>query len=346
MSAALPAFALSALLGLLLVPLSFPLARRWGLVAAPGAHRRHEGQVPLSGGIAMGLSAMLAVVALGISAGSGLALGLLLLLAVGILDDRFALPYWVRFVFQIGAMLSMMWLDGVRLVDLGHVFSTELAGLGAWSAFLTVFAGVGVINAINMVDGMDGLSGGLAMVCLVAGAWLLDQAGASGMALILVTAGALTGFLAYNMRLPGCPKARVFMGDAGSMMLGLVLAWMLIGHSQGAGAAFPPVVALWLLALPLYDAVGVLLRRPLNGGSPFDADWRHTHHLLQRLGFGVNATLAAMVGIAALLAVIGIAGWRLGIAEHHLFYGFMGLFGLYLVLMEWGERRAPPEERA
>lgn len=326
-----------------LVWLSFPLARRTGLVAAPGDHRRHEGDVPLTGGLAMVAGGALTILLLGVPVGPGLVLGVGMLLLVGLLDDRYSLPYWVRFLFQTGAMLSLMWLDGVRLVDLGRVFSVEVAGLGAWSGFLTVFAGVGVINAVNMVDGMDGLAGSLAVVCLGATAWLTGSTASASLSLALVGVGVTLGFLLYNLRFPGRHRARVFMGDAGSMVLGLLMASLLIGQSQG-DRAFPPVVALWLLCIPLFDAVGVLLRRPASGGSPFDADWRHTHHLLQRLGYRVNTTLAIMFATALLLALLGIGLWRAGVAEHRLFYLFLAVFMVYLAVMAWGERRAGPAE--
>jgi UDP-GlcNAc:undecaprenyl-phosphate GlcNAc-1-phosphate transferase len=340
MSGALVIFGLSLLLGLLMVRLWIPLAHRFGLVAAPGAHRRHLGETALTGGLGMVTAGGIVTLVLNIPVDTGLALGILLLLLVGVLDDRFSLPYLVRFAFQIVAMLLLLWMDEVRLTDLGRVFSVELAGLGGWSGFLTVLAGVGVINSVNMVDGMDGLAGSLAMTCLVGGALLITVSPSFSPDLLLVIVGVLAGFLLLNLRLPGRPRARVFMGDAGSMVLGLVLTWMLIRHSQGQGQAFPPVVALWLLALPLYDAVGVLLRRPLRGGSPFEADWRHTHHLLLRLGLGYRTTLSILICLSLCLAAYGALLARLGVAEHVLFYTFLGLFVFYLLLMEAGERLA------
>ncbi|MGI9317446.1 MAG: hypothetical protein ACR2QW_08960, partial [bacterium] len=120
-------------------------------------------------------------------------------------------------------------------------------------------------------------------------------------------------------------------------VLGLMLAWLLIGHSQGSQRAFAPVVALWMLAIPLFDAVGVLLRRSIRRGSPFHADWLHTHHLLLRLGMTVNQTLALMFGVAVLFSLIGILLFLSGLPEHYMFYLFMGLFACYVLLMEWGE---------
>ena len=332
------------LITLFLVWLSIPLAHRFGLLAAPGQHRRHQGMVPQTGGIAMAFGAGLSLALLGQFPGAGIVLGGSLLLIVGVVDDRFTLPYWTRFVSQIFAVLLFIWVDDVRLIDLGRVFSSEPALLGTFEVALTVFAGVGVINAINMVDGMDGLAGSLVLVSLLSVIFLLVNSGSQGVDLVLLLSAAVISFLIFNLRISGRRGARVFMGDAGSMVLGLTLAWLLIDHSQGSGRAFPPVVALWILALPLYDAVGVLLRRSFRLGSPFRADWLHTHHLLLRMGLSVNQSLALIVGMAICMSIIGIMLYLSGLQEHYLFYLFMGLFACYVIFMEAGERRLERRE--
>ena len=321
-----------------LVRLSIPLAHRFGLLAVPGQHRRHQGMIPQTGGIAMALGAGLSLILLGQFPGAGIVIAGILLLIVGVIDDRFTIPYWVRFVSQIAAVLLFVWIDDVRLVDLGRVFSSNLMALGAFDVAITVFASVGVINAINMVDGMDGLAGSLVLVCLVSVLALLVNNGSEGIDVVVLISAAVIAFLSFNLRISGRQGARVFMGDAGSMVLGLTLAWLLIDNSQGAERAFAPVVALWILAIPLYDAVGVLLRRSLRFGSPFHADWLHTHHLLMRLGFTVNQSLGLIVGAAVCMSILGIALYLSGLKEHYLFYMFLALFVCYVVLMELGER--------
>ena len=340
MSPYLPAFSVSLLFGMVMVRISLPMAHRVDLLASPGGHRRHEGKVPLTGGLAMVLAATAATFLLEVPVDYGLSIGVLLLLLVGVMDDRFSLPYVIRFAVQIAAMMLLLLVDHVRLVDFGQAFGEASGDLGAWSGFLTVFAGVGVINAINMVDGMDGLAGSLALVCLIGGALLISVSPTGDPTLVVVISGVLAGFLVFNLRLGSRTSARVFMGDAGSMVLGLFLSWMLIRYSQGADRAFSPVLALWLLALPLYDAVGVLLRRPLRGGSPFNADWRHTHHLMLRLGIGPGKSLAILLIISVSFALFGTVMAAQGVAESIMFSAFLGLFLIYLLLMEVGERLA------
>ncbi len=325
------------LITLLLLRMSIPLAHRFSLVAIPGQHRRHQGNIPLTGGIAMSAGAALTLLMIGHLPGAGIAGAVILLLVIGVVDDRFSIPYWIRFLFQIIAVLLIIWIDNVRLVDLGKTFSIETTNLGNYSVALTVFAGVGVINAINMIDGMDGLAGSLVLVCLLSIFALLIFSGSEGIDLVVVLSTAVVGFLGFNLRAIHHRGAKLFMGDAGSMVLGIVLAWLLIRHSQGARASFAPVVALWILAIPLFDTVGVLLRRSMRRGSPFRADWMHTHHLLMRLGLDVNQSLALIVSAAALLAVAGIVLFLKGTPENYLFYLFLGLFAGYIFLMEIGE---------
>lgn len=325
------------LITMLLLRMSIPLAHRFGLVAIPGQHRRHQGKIPLTGGIAMSAGAALTLLMIGHLPEAGIAVAVILLLVIGVIDDRFSTPYWIRFLFQITAVLLIIWVDNVRLVDLGKTFSTETMNLGNYSVAITVFAGVGVINAINMIDGMDGLAGSLVLVCLLSIFALLVFSGSEGIDLVLLLSAAVVGFLGFNLRAIHRRGARVFMGDAGSMVLGIVLSWLLIHHSQGTRASFSPVVALWILAIPLFDAVGVLLRRSIRRGSPFHADWLHTHHLLMRLGLSVNQTLAVIVSVAALMALVGIVLFLGGTPEHYLFYLFLGAFACYIFLMEVGE---------
>src|SRR5262245_48757315 len=129
------------------------------------------------------------------------------------------------------------------------------------------------MNAINMLDGLDGAAGGTA---LVAGLWLayaaLIQALGTQALLLMLLCGAIAGFLVWNMRVPPLrAQARVFMGDSGSMMLGLALCWFSIDVSQGPGRAMPPITCVWILAVPLLDMARVMFLRALRRGDMFDA---------------------------------------------------------------------------
>jgi UDP-GlcNAc:undecaprenyl-phosphate GlcNAc-1-phosphate transferase len=119
------------------------------------------------------------------------------------------------------------------------------------------------------------------------------------------------------------------MGDAGSMVLGMALAWFTVELSQGEQRILSPVVAVWIVGLPLLDTVTVMIRRGLNGKSPFQADRGHLHHILLMSGFSDAKAVYIMLSISALFGGIGVAGWYLQIPEPVLLYSFMGLFTLY-----------------
>ncbi|GHA08447.1 undecaprenyl-phosphate alpha-N-acetylglucosaminyl 1-phosphate transferase [Arenicella chitinivorans] len=310
-------------------------AFRFGLVAVPGEHRQHTAPTPMVGGLGV-----FAGLALGVLCWSPADLGLLSCLAilclVGMLDDRITLPSWLRLLVQGGVAYLMIKLTGVRLESLGFLVSTKYeVVLGPWSMPMTIFAVIGVINATNMSDGMDGLAGSLVIISL--GVLLLLTK--TDVTLIWIAIASVSGFLVLNLRI-GRARAKVFMGDAGSTMIGLLLAYLLINASQQS-AGFPPVVALWVLALPLIDAVSVLIVRPLRGRSPFDADRVHYHHLILDRGLSVNQTLILVVVVQTVCGGFGAWMFKTGVADNHILLVFLIMFILYLVaLYQYTGRKA------
>ncbi len=322
-----------------------PMAMRIGLVDEPGGRKPHEGSVPLIGGVAMFCGFALAALTLdmGLMAYRSFFAAAAILVVVGILDDMHELSSRARFGAQILAAVLMAYWGGVVLDDLGG-----LAGgggpflLSGWEIVFTVFCTVGVINALNMSDGVDGLAGGLSLVALLGLAYVADSAGlASERTLLLMLVVVVMGFLLFNMRLPWRHRALVFMGDAGSMFLGFAISWFLIAMSQGSDRAMAPVAALWLLMVPLFDTVWLILWRFSQGRSPTTSDVGHLHHVLQMTGMGTTASVWLMLVIAALGATAGIAALESGVAESTMFYLFLGLFAAYCVLMavSWQRRR-------
>jgi len=187
---------------------------------------------------------------------------------------------------------------------------------------------VGVVNSLNMMDGLDGLGGS---VSFVAFAWYAAVAEASGLDVQFKTAlifcGAIAGFLLFNLRFPWQKHTRVFLGDAGSLMIGFALGWFAIDLTQGPGRTFPPIAALWVLVLPLADCVSLMTRRITAGRSPFVADSHHIHHYLLARGYSHGQTLAILVGLSVLFGAVGFFGWRLGVPEPFLFWPFF--FGYF-----------------
>lgn len=226
--------------------------------------------------------------------------------------------------------LSMAVVAGIQLTSFGDILYFGDIQTGALAIPFTVFATVGVINAINMSDGIDGLSGGLVITALGSISILALANGSftlvSFIALIICS---IMAFLSMNFRRPWNRKALVYLGDAGSTMLGFILAWLLIECSQGSEALFSPVHALWFLTIPLFDTVNLLFKRPMQGRSPFHPGTDHLHHNLLSRGYSVSQVVLLLVAASIFFASIGIYGYFFEISESFLFQLFLSLFILY-----------------
>jgi len=248
-------------------------------------------------------------------------------------------------MLQLIAALFMSAWAGVFVASLGNLFGFGPINLYNWSIPFSVVCALGVMNAINMLDGLDGAAGGTA---LVAGLWLayaalLQSLGTQAMLLMLLCA-AVAGFLVWNARIPRLrDQARVFMGDSGSMMLGLALCWFAVDVTQGPARAMPPIVCVWILAVPLLDMARVMFLRVLRRGDMFDADREHLHYLLLERGVSPRRAAFLLALASALCGAVGVFGWRLGLPEWALTYLFFAVLAVLLVASHARERRAGVE---
>jgi UDP-GlcNAc:undecaprenyl-phosphate/decaprenyl-phosphate GlcNAc-1-phosphate transferase len=328
MTVLIAAFLLTALL---IYGLS-PFARRLGLLDFPTGRKNHGRPVPIIGGIAMvacfmGLLPLLSSVPANVSY-QGMALALICV--TGILDDLHDLSAKRKFLLQIIAALIMTILAGLCVENLGNLFGLGQVHTGPLKVIFTIICILGVINAINMEDGVDGLAG--SMVVVACGwyailAWLSGAVNVQALALLL--ASTISGFLMFNLRNPWRSQASVFMGDSGSMSLGLLLTWFAVELSGYMGSKVTPITAVWVLALPLIDMACVMARRIRKGVNPFAADREHLHHILLRAGCSIGQTVAIKVGISFVLGGIGVATWIFRVPEYVMFYAFMAILGLY-----------------
>jgi UDP-GlcNAc:undecaprenyl-phosphate GlcNAc-1-phosphate transferase len=322
--------------GLILTLLAMPAliwtAHHLDFLDHPDERKHHQGAIPMVGGLAMSFA--IAVSASWYLAGADIFWGLFaavsIIVVVGFLDDWIGLSVRIRFLAQGIAALIMALFAGAQLVSLGDLFGFGSVALGVLAVPFTIFAVVGVANALNLSDGMDGLAGGLA---LIATAFVAAAAYFSGREItliaLLILGGALIGFLFFNMRLPWQRRAKVFMGDSGSLMLGFFLAWAAIRVTQAERNALPPAAALWFFAIPLCDTVSLMLRRMLKGKSPFHPGRDHLHHILVRAGYTDSQVVRCILLVAVVFALVGFLGWRWGVSDTVLFYGFLGMFALY-----------------
>lgn len=300
------------------------LFRRWalrfGLVDHPGGRKKHAGNVPLIGGIAIYFGFTLAILSLrwaehyfALIAGSGL------LLFVGMLDDHRELNSKIRLLAQIaGAMIMISW-GKVQIANLGDLFFLGDIDLGAWALPVTMLLVVGFINAMNMTDGQDGLAGGIALgeiVLLSYVCWHNHQT--ADLNMLSIFALLLIVFLLFNMRLPWRRHAAIFLGDAGSTFIAFAIAWFAISAGQSAGAV-KPVIILWILAFPVFDLLQVCLTRFEQGKPLSQPSWDHLHHLLQNAGVDPGTSTWTLIVLSFSLGMLGILlnhfqipdGWQL-----------------------------------
>ncbi|PSQ54330.1 MAG: hypothetical protein BRD28_02550 [Bacteroidetes bacterium QH_10_64_37] len=280
------AAALLASLGL--TPLVIRLARARGWVDYPSDDRWHDRPVALMGGIALA-----GAVALGVGVGRAPVLqtwpvlvGAGLMFVVGALDDRWGLRPDAKVLAQV--------LATVLLLYAGYAF---WRGGPAWASMpLTFLWVIGVTNAFNLIDGIDGLAAGVAAVA--AGAFVLVSMvlGQGGLAVVMAAVmGAALGFLAYN-----APPARVFMGDCGSLFLGFLLAAGALGVQSGGEPVVGTLVPIAVLAVPIFDTTFVTVTRLLRGASVARGGTDHVHHRLVHLGLSERRAVSMLCGASAL----------------------------------------------
>jgi UDP-GlcNAc:undecaprenyl-phosphate GlcNAc-1-phosphate transferase len=327
-----------------------PLARRFGWMDVPDARKLHSMPTPLVGGPAIFIACLAVMWFAGLPCNLALLGAAGLMLLSGGVDDRWPLSAITRFAMQIVACLVMIYAGDVMLTDFGRLFWDRVLVLGPVAVPITVFAALGVINAFNMMDGLDGLSGNVFLVSALSLAWLAARAGqAVAASLLLIACGAVAGFLILNARTPWNPRARVFLGDSGSLLLGFFLAWMFIdlgnGPVESGGRAFAPMTAVWIFGIPLLDTTHLIYHRRRAGGSAFAADQEHLHHAFLRAGLSTAKTCWAVTGLCVLFALIGIALEVAQVPEYLRFYGFIALGLVYITVIPVSRRedRDPPE---
>lgn len=279
-----------------------PLARCFGLLDHPNARKKHGQPVPIIGGLAMLAGGLAALCTAAPTIGPRLlafVVASLVLIVVGLLDDRHDVSWRVRILAQVVAALIMVYVGGVRVEHLGRLFGFDHFLLGVLAVPFTVFATVGTINAVNMVDGLDGLAGSLVTAAFgMLGAAAIYAGNASVAAHAFILAAAVAAFLLFNLHFPRQARARVFMGNAGSAFLGLAIAWIALRLTQNAGHPVSPALGLWLLPVPLIDCLVLMVRRFRQGRSPFAADRTHVHHLMLEAGFTPMGIVATLVGFS------------------------------------------------
>lgn len=319
---------------LVLLKLLARLAKRAGLVDYPSRRKRHHGNVPLIGGPAIfaGMAFGTLLVDDAFYGYRALFFALAVLLIAGLFDDLRDLTPRRKILIQIIAGICMIYWGNHSVLSLGDLLGIDDISTGYWAFPFTVIALLGLINAINMVDGADGLASGLSLIALL---FLGISAVLTGRTLsaemVFTAAAVVLAFWMMNMRFPWQAHARVFLGDSGSMILGALLTWFSIEIARGSNGIYP-ITAVWFLAVPLIDMGVVIIRRVARGHSPFRAGRDHFHHMLIGAGMPPGRAVLLVLLLALALAATGFFAWRAGVPEYWLFYGFIALMAISSVL--------------
>ena len=316
----------------LAIKLFKPIAIDVGLVDKPNARKRHQGQVPLIGGISI-FVAVLAASLIWLPNTLELRMYLIasaMMVFIGALDDKYDLKVRIRIVGQIIIASLMIYGVGGYIANLGDLVGLGNIQLGPVGIIFTYFAIIVVINAYNMVDGIDGLIGSLSLNTFTAIAVLFLMSGNDGyLSYPLILATATLPYLMFNLGYFKQYSKKIFMGDAGSMFIGLSVIWLLTIGTQGENASFRPVTALWICAIPLMDMLAIVMRRYRKGKSPFKPDRDHLHHILQRAGLSSRQALVVITVFSVLMSLLGVLGEYLQVPESIELLLFIVIFILY-----------------
>ena len=326
----LPIIIASGLLAFLVTPLTRLRARRLGMIDQPGVRKAHRLPVPLLGGLAMYLALSVAFLAFGsrdwLAEGVAIIGGVTLLFLTGLWDDRFGMPTWVKMSAQVVAAFVVM------------AVGVQVRLLGVWwlDGLITLVWLVGITNAVNLLDNMDGLAAGITAVAAVF-FFVLSALEGQGLVASLAAAlfGASLGFLFYNFA-----PAVSFMGDAGSLTLGFLLAVIaikirFINYPLGATWMAPIIV----LGVLIFDTTLVSVSRLRRGRSIFQGGSDHTSHRLAQLGLGQSRAVFSLYLVAAGLGAAAIFMTRLPPGQALL--SFIALLVLGLAALALLERVEP-----
>ncbi|MFD3158258.1 MraY family glycosyltransferase [Haloimpatiens sp. FM7330] len=296
----------------LITPFIKKLAVKFGAIDIPKDERRvHKKPIPLLGGLAIYISFIIVLLLKKQSLTHqeiGIILGATLIVIGGLIDDIKEIKPYQKLLFQIGSAIILI-LSGVMISYITNPFSKTVPWLKLnWLSIpLTILWVVGITNAFNLIDGLDGLAAGVAFISsatIFIIAIINHRLDAATLTIIL--SGAILGFLPYNFN-----PASIFMGDTGSQLLGFLLAAISMKGAIKSATAFAIVVPILALGLPIYDTIFAMVRRKINGKPIMKADRGHLHHRLLDMGFTQKQVVVIMYLMSAILGAISIIAMQI-----------------------------------
>lgn len=305
------AFGWSFFIAIFAVPSIIYVAHLKNILDQPNRRTVHDSLIPRLGGLAIfaGFMSALTIFAELDNGVQQLLAGCIILFFVGLKDDLVTISAFKKFGVQLVATGIVMFIADIRITSFQGIFMIHELPVGISYAF-TFFVIIGITNAINLIDGLDGLAGTIVMIITFTfGAYFSLYGGAAygnyaAVALCLI--GGVLGFLRYNFH-----KATIFMGDTGSLVCGFILSVMAIKFIEMSPVPSSPSVALGIMFIPVFDTVRVFLIRVLKGRSPFSPDKNHIHHRFVAIGFSQRSTvlMLAFINLLVISFVISFAEW-------------------------------------
>ena len=280
------------------------IARKINLVDIPNERKIHTGKIPLIGGLAIYINLILFIFLKNdIYFFDVIILTSFIVILVGLVDDLKDIGITIRLIFLLITSLIIIG-SGLSITNIGNYYYFNPIQLGIFGILLTVLSVVGLTNAINFLDGIDGLSSGTVLVSLTSiiiyGKFFNQY---QDYEILYVLICILLVFLFFNFGV--LKKFKVFLGDSGSILIGFILSWLLIYYSHPDVNAIHPVLTLWCVSLPVYDLIGVVIKRIINKKNPFRPDRSHIHHLLIQYGLSNNQTFFIIIFFNLLFTFIG-----------------------------------------
>lgn len=325
----------SIIISIILTPLVRIFAIKIKAIDIPKDNRRiHKRPIPLLGGLAIYFSFITTVI---LKAGEishsekGIIIGATIIVIGGFLDDKFEIKPWQKLLFQIAAALTLTMYD-INIIRITNPVGTSgidnYINIGVLSVPFTIIWVIGITNALNLIDGLDGLAAGVALISAVTIfiiALLNNRIEAATLTCIL--ASSILGFLPYNFN-----PASIFMGDTGAQLLGFLLAAISIEGAVKAAAAFAIAVPILALGIPIYDTIFAMIRRKINGKPIMQADKGHLHHRLLDMGLSQKQAVIIMYLISAVLGSFAIIAMQISTQRS---YFLLAMVMIILVIIAW-----------
>lgn len=339
------------LVALITTPVVKSLAERVGAVDVPkDARRMHDHPIPRMGGLAIFLGFLLStLVFVPLSQPlRGMLLGAILIVILGIFDDIYALPALPKLIVQIlAALIAVLHGNVIQVISNPNILSDNpYWSLGAWSIPVSVLWIVAITNAVNLIDGLDGLAVGVATISSLTMLVIAMLVSENVVAMIMAAlAGGCIGFMPYNQN-----PAKIFMGDTGSTFLGFVLATVSIQGLFKFYTIISFAVPFLMLGLPLFDTCFAIIRRLSKGQNPMSPDRSHVHHRLIDMGFNQKQAVGILYVISAILGLSAVVLTTSGALKAMVLLCALCLAGLFAYRVSIGHAKehgdAAPKPKA